>query len=203
MKTTGEVVAIIANLVTVKSDSAVSQNEICYIDCQGVPLMAEVIKITGENVFVQVFESTRGLMVGAKVTFEGHLLEATLGPGILTRIYDGLQNDLKAMEGVFLQRGDYTPALDMNAHWDFTPLASGGDTMCAGDWLGWVPEGWLEHKIMVPFALQGQWTIEWIASAGNYSMTDHIAVLVNSSGEHQIVTMVQKWPVKVPITSYI
>ncbi|MEG0162526.1 MAG: V-type ATP synthase subunit A [Mucinivorans sp.] len=203
MKTTGQVVAIIANLVTVKSDSAVAQNEICYIDCNGVPLMAEVIKITGENVFVQVFESTRGLMIGAKVTFEQHLLEATLGPGILTRIYDGLQNDLKAMESVFLQRGDYTPPLDMASHWDFTPLAAAGDTVRAGDWLGWVPEGWLEHKIMVPFATKGEWKIEKIVAAGNYAITDTIAELVNEDNDHLKVSMVQKWPVKVPITAYV
>lgn len=203
MKTTGQVVAIIANLVTVKSESAVSQNEICYIDCNGVALMAEVIKITGENVYVQVFESTRGLKVGSAVTFEGHMLEATLGPGILTRIYDGLQNDLKTMEGVFLQRGDYTPPLDMTSSWDFTTLAKVGDTVKAGDWLGSVPEGWLEHKIMVPFALKGEWKVEWIAESGTHLITDKIAILVNAKGEKHTVTMVQKWPVKVPITAYI
>lgn len=203
MKTTGEVVAIIANLVTVKSNDAVSQNEICYIDCNGVNLMAEVIKITGENVYVQVFESTRGLMVGSKVTFEGHLLQATLGPGILTQIYDGLQNDLKAMDGVFLKRGDYTSPLDMASRWDFTRIANIGDTVKAGHWLGWVPEGWLEHKIMVPFTAEGEWKVEWVADSGNYSINDHIAVLVNAEGEHLTVTMVQKWPVKIPITSYV
>lgn len=202
MKTTGEVVAIIANLVTVKSDAAVSQNEICYIDCDGVALMAEVIKITGANVYVQVFESTRGLKIGAKVTFEGHMLEATLGPGVLTRIYDGLQNDLKTMEGVFLSRGSYTPPLDMSSRWDFTRIAASGDMVRAGDWLGWVPEGWLEHKIMVPFAAKGDWKIEWLADSGNYAITDHIAVLVNESGDHYTVTMVQKWPVKIPVTAY-
>lgn len=202
MKTTGEVVAIIANLVTVKSDAAVSQNEICYIDCDGVALMAEVIKITGANVYVQVFESTRGLKIGAKVTFEGHMLEATLGPGVLTRIYDGLQNDLKAMDGVFLSRGSYTPPLDMSSRWDFTRIATTGDMVRAGDWLGWVPEGWLEHKIMVPFAAKGDWKIEWLADSGNYAITDHIAVLVNETGDHYTVTMVQKWPVKIPVTAY-
>lgn len=202
MKTTGEVVAIIANLVTVKTNGAVSQNEICTIECDGTPLMAEVIKITGADVFVQVFESTRGLKIGDSVEFQGHMLEATLGPGILERIYDGLQNDLKAMEGVFLKRGDYTPALDMASRWDFTPLAAVGQIVQAADWLGWVPEGWLEHKIMVPFVTKGAWTIEWIAEKGTYAITDHIAVLSNAAGEKLTVTMVQKWPVKVSVTAY-
>ena len=202
MKTTGEVVAIIANLVTVKTDGAVSQNEICNIDCEGTPLLAEVIKIVGADVFVQVFESTRGLKIGNRVEFLGHMLEATLGPGILERIYDGLQNDLKAMEGVFLRRGDYTPPLDMNSRWDFTPLAKVGDSVQAGDWLGWVPEGWLEHKIMVPFAAKGTWTVEKIADKGNFSINEPIAELTNTEGDRLVVSMVQKWPVKVPITAY-
>lgn len=202
MKTTGKVVGIIANLVTVRADGAVSQNEICYIDCNGTRLMAEVIKITGENVFVQVFESTRGLIVGSDVNFEGHMLEVTLAPGILTRIYDGLQNDLKSMDGVFLQRGSYTAAVDMDSRWDFTCLVSVGDSVRAGDWLGWVPEGWLEHKIMVPFGLTGQWKVEWVANSGNYAITDHIAVIVNDKDERHTITMIQKWPVKVPISAF-
>ncbi len=199
---TGEVVGIISNLVTVHTTEAVSQNEICYINCGDTRLMAEVIKITGKNVFVQVFESTRGLKVGDKVEFVSSMLEATLGPGILTRIYDGLQNDLKTMEGVFLQRGDYTSPLDMDSRWDFNRTANIGDSVQAGDWLGWVPEGWLEHKIMVPFNLKGSYTIEWIADSGNYAITDHIAVLDDGKGGKHTVTMVQKWPVKMPVTSY-
>ncbi len=198
----GEVVGIISSLVTVQTAEAVAQNEICYIDCGGTKLMAEVIKITGENVFVQVFESTRGLKIGDSVEFVSSMLEATLGPGILTKIYDGLQNNLQTMEGVFLKRGDYTPALDMESRWDFTRIANIGDRVKAGDWLGWVPEGWLQHKIMVPFRFKGEYTIEWVADNGNYSMTDHIAVLDDGKGGKHIVTMVQKWPVKMAITAF-
>lgn len=202
MKTTGEVVGIIANLVTVKVNGPVSQNEICYINLKGTKLMAEVIKINGEKIFVQVFESTRGLSIGTPVEFVGHMLNATLGPGILTRIYDGLQNDLKAMDGVFLQRGLYTDALDMSSSWDFTPLAKVGDTVKAADWLGWVPEGWLEHKIMVPFDFKGEYTIKSIVDKGTYKITDTVAVLKNEAGEECNVTMIQKWPVKIAITKY-
>lgn len=202
MKTTGEVVGIIANLVTVKTFGPVAQNEICYIQLGDTPLMSEVIKIKGDLAFVQVFESTRGLAAGAQVEFQGNMLEATLGPGILTRIYDGLQNDLQAMEGVFLQRGCYTPPLDMNSRWDFSPLVSPGDKVEAASWLGWVPEGWLQHKIMVPFGIKGECTVKWVCDAGNYQITDSIACIVDPQGNEHYISMVQKWPVKVAITSF-
>jgi V/A-type H+-transporting ATPase subunit A len=89
-------------------DGPVAQNEICYIDLRGIRLMAEVIKIVGKNAYVQVFESTRGLYVGCEAEFTGRMLEVTLGPGMLSKNYDGLQNDLDKMEGVFLKRGQYT-----------------------------------------------------------------------------------------------
>lgn len=202
MKTTGEVIGIIANLVTVKASGPVSQNEICYINMGEVKLMAEVIKVIGDKAFVQVFESTRGLKVGTPVEFAGHMLEATFGPGILTRIYDGLQNDLQAMDGVFLKRGEYNQPLDMTSRWDFTPLADVGEPVTAGDWLGWVPEGWLEHKIMVPFKMTDHYTLIWIAPAGNYLITDTIAKVKDSEGAEYPINMVQKWPVKMALGAY-
>lgn len=202
MKTTGEVIGIIANLVTVKASGPVSQNEICYINMGEVKLMAEVIKVIGDKAFVQVFESTRGLKVGTPVEFAGHMLEATFGPGILTRIYDGLQNDLQAMDGVFLKRGEYNQPLDMTSRWDFTPLADVGEPVTAGDWLGWVPEGWLEHKIMVPFKMTDHYTLSWIAPAGNYLITDTIAKVKDSEGAEYSINMVQKWPVKMALGAY-
>lgn len=206
MKTTGEVIGIIANLVTVKTSGPVSQNEICFILMDGgVRLMAEVIKVIGDKAYVQVFESTRGLKGGTRVEFEGHMLEATLGPGILTRIYDGLQNDLQAMEGVFLKRGEYNAPLDYESRWDFTPLITlgEGDTYVqAGDWLGWVPEGWLQHKIMVPFKMEGTYRLKWIAPAGNYKITDTIATVVDADGTEHGLSMVQKWPVRVAVTAF-
>lgn len=206
MKTTGEVIGIIANLVTVKTSGPVSQNEICFILMDGgVRLMAEVIKVIGDKAYVQVFESTRGLKGGTPVEFEGHMLEATLGPGILTRIYDGLQNDLQAMEGVFLKRGEYNAPLDYESRWDFTPLITlgEGDTFVkAGDWLGWVPEGWLQHKIMVPFKMEGTYRLKWIAPAGNYKITDTIATVVDADGTEHGLSMIQKWPVKVAMGGF-
>lgn len=201
-KTKGTVSGITANLVTVKTQGPVAQNEICFIDLRGVKLMAEVIKIDGDTAYVQVYESTRGLQVGAPVSFEGHLLEVTLGPGLLSSYYDGLQNNLETMEGVFLRRGEYTDPLDRQKKWDFTPLAKVGDKVHASDWLGEVKEGWLPHKIMVPFAWKGTYTVEKIMPAGSYTIDETMAVLKNENGEECKVTMVQKWPVRMAVTLY-
>lgn len=202
MATKGSVRGIVSNLVTVEVDGPVSQNEICYISVGGVKLMAEVIKVIGKNAYVQVFESTRGMRVGDTAEFEGHMLEVTLGPGMLSRNYDGLQNDLDKMQGVFLKRGEYTFPLDAEKKWSFHPLAKAGDEVQAGSWLGEVDENSQPHKIMVPFTLQGTYTIKSVAAAGEYTINDTIAVLTDASGNEVKVTMVQKWPVKKAITCY-
>lgn len=200
--TKGKVTGIIANLVIVQIEGAVAQNEICYIQLGNEKLMAEVIKIIGDKAYTQVFESTRGLKPGSPVEFAGHMLEVTLGPGILSKTYDGLQNDLHKMEGIFLKRGDYTEPLDAETKWDYKPLANTGDAVTAGDWLGEVIEGWMVHKIMVPFKLNGSFTIQSISPAGKYTINDTIAVVTDEKGNNTNITMVQKWPVKVPIRAY-
>ncbi|MCQ2347897.1 MAG: V-type ATP synthase subunit A [Paludibacteraceae bacterium] len=202
MMTTGKVKGIISNLVTVVVDGPVSQNEIAYISVGDTKLMAEVIKVTGENVFVQVFESTRGLKVGNTVEFTGHMLEVTLGPGLLSRNYDGLQNDLDKLTGVFLKRGEYNFPLDKDKLWKFEPIAKVGDKVEAAAWLGEVDENHQPHKIMVPFVFEGTYTVKSIVAAGEYKIEDTIAVLTDSEGNDHIVTMVQKWPVKKAILAY-
>ena len=202
MSTQGKVKGIIANLVTVEVDGPVAQNEICYLQTRGTDLMAEVIKVNGANAFVQVFESTRGLKIGDPARFTGHMLEVTLGPGILSKNYDGLQNDLDKMDGVFLKRGDYTSPLDDDKIWDFKPLAKAGDEVEAASWLGEVNENGKPHRIMVPFVFEGKYTVKSVVEAGEYKINDTIAVLVDANGKEHNVTMVQKWPVKKAITAY-
>ena len=201
-KTTGKVVSIISNLVLVRIEGDVFQNEICFIFLGEEKLMAEVIKIIGDIAYVQVFESTRGLKPGSKVEFEGHMLEVELGPGLLSKNFDGLQNDLDKMEGVFLKRGLYTPALENDKKWAFTPLAKVGDKVIAGDWLGNVKENWLDHKIMVPFKFEDEYTVETIVEEGEYTINDVIATLKDKEGKTHDVTMVQKWPVKLAVKAY-
>ena len=203
MKSTGIVTGIISNLVTVRIDGDVAQNEICYINLGGTRLMAEVIKVTGKDAFVQVYESTRGLKQGDTVEFDGHMLEVTLGPGLLSSNYDGLQNNLETMEDVFLRRGEYTSPLDHGKQWHFTPIAQEGDKVVAADWLGEVKEGWLHHKIMVPFAFKGEYTVKSIIGEGDHTIDDVVAVLTDAEGEDHNVTMTQKWPVKVAVGGYV
>ena len=202
MSTTGKVTGIVSNLVTVQVDGPVAENELCYIDLKGTKLLAEVIKVSGDKASVQVFESTRGLKGGDSVEFLGKMLEVSLGPGLLSSVYDGLQNDLTTMTGVFLKRGEYTDPLDHGKLWDFTPLASPGDKVQAASWLGEVKEGWLPHKIMVPFSFQGEYTVKSLAPAGQYNIDQTIAVLVDAEGTEHNVSMVQKWPVKVAVKGY-
>ncbi len=202
MNTTGKVTGIIANLITVEVNGPVAQNEICYIRLGDTRLMAEVIKVNGKSASVQVYESTRGVKKGNDVEFMGHMLEATLAPGLLSSNYDGLQNNLATMTGVFLTKGEYTSPIDMEKQWEFTPIAKPDDKVVAADWLGEVKEGWLPHKIMVPFSFKGDYTVKSVAKAGNYKVTDTIAVVTDETGEEHNITMVQKWPVKVAIGGY-
>ena len=202
MPTKGRVVGVVANLVTIEVDGPVSQNEICHISLEGVQLKAEVIKIQGKHAFAQVFESTRGLRVNCPVEFTDRMLEVELGPGLLSKNFDGLQNDLDALSGIFLKRGEATTAFSYEKKWSFTPLAKKGEKVEAGDWLGEVRENWIKHKIMVPFSFEGLWEVESVAEAGSYTVKEVVAVLKNAGGQQQRVTMTQRWPVKIPVRAY-
>ena len=202
MKTTGSVNGIISNIVIVKADGAVAQNEICYVHTGDTRMMAEVIKVIGDAAYVQVFDSTRGLKIGDRVEFEGHMLEATLAPGLLSRNYDGLQNDLEKMDGLFIARGSVTDPIDFGAEWEFTPLAAAGDRVTAASWLGEVKEQWVMHKIMVPFTMTDTYTVKSVAAAGKYRVTDTVAVVTDAEGCDHDITMVQRWPVKQAVRCY-
>ena len=202
MKTTGSVNGIISNIVIVKADGAVAQNEICYVHTGDTRMMAEVIKVIGDAAYVQVFDSTRGLKIGDRVEFEGHMLEATLAPGLLSRNYDGLQNDLEKMDGLFIARGSVTDPIDFGAEWEFTPLAAAGDRVTAASWLGEVKEQWVMHKIMVPFAMTDTYTVKSVVLAGKYRVTDTVAVVTDAEGCDHDITMVQRWPVKQAVRCY-
>ena len=202
-KSKGKVTGIISNLVLVEVEGPFMQNEICYIVQQDTPLMAEVIKATGNQAFIQVFENTVGIKCGTEVIFSGHMLEATLGPGILSNNYDGLLHNLAAMTGIFIKAGDYTPTIDKDKIWSFTPTITKGTRVKAGDWLGEVPENKLVHRIMVPFSFEGYYTVESVATPGEYKADEEIAILINDKGKTLPITMVQKWPVKKAVTAYV
>ena len=203
---TGRVVGINGNLLTVAFDQPVIQNEVAFALVEGLRLKSEIIRIRGNRADLQVFEDTTGLSVGDAVEFTGELLSVELGPGLLGQIYDGLQNplpELAQQSGFFLQRGMYLDALDGSRKWSFTPCTAAGERVNAGDFLGSVPEGLFEHRIMVPFRLKGrQFTIREIVAAGDYSIDQVIARLEDDRGDVEEVTMAQRWPVKLPITCY-
>jgi len=202
MATKGIVTGIVSNLVTVEVDGPVSQNEICYIIHNNTRLISEVIKVIGKNVYIQVFENTRSLKAGDPVEFANHMLEVTLGPGMLSRNYDGLQNDLDKMQGIFLTRGEYTYPLDNERLWEFTPLVTPNTTVQAGDWLGEVIENQQKLKIMVPFTFKGKYIVKEIVAKGMYNILHTIAILTDQDGKAHQVNMIQKWPVKRAITAY-
>ena len=202
----GRVVAVNSNIITVRFADKVIQNEVAYALVGDKRLKSEVIRIRGDVADLQVYEDTRGLKKGDLVEFTGELLSAELGPGLLSRTYDGLQNplnDLAAECGNFLQRGKYLPALDMQKAWEFTPTAKVGDEVEAGYWLGFVPEGIFKHQIMVPLRLRGAWKVKYLAPKGSYTVTEKIAEVESlEDGQVVEVAMRQEWPVKLAINAY-
>jgi len=220
----GTISGINGNLMTVEFEDAVIQNEVAYAVLGDTRLKAEVIRVRGRQADLQVFEDTTGLQVGGKVEFTGQLLSVELAPGLLGQIFDGLQNPLPKLAekcGFFLKRGMYLPAIPRDRTWAYTPTVSPGDTVRAGDTLGTVPEGIFTHRIMAPFTLSGSWHVEYAAPAGNYTVEQEITRLrpdsprgrdyggqdggqarLRNGQETLSVSMLQTWPVKIPISCY-
>ena len=201
----GTVFAIVQNLISVKINAPVMNKEICYVTCSktGERLMAEAIKVQSGLVNIQVFESTRGVKVGDPVEFTGNMLQVTLGPGLLSKNLDGLQNDLDKIEGTFLKRGSYNVAIELEKEYEFIPTMEQNATVAAGDWLGHVKENWFDHQIMVPFHLKGKYKIASIKPKGHYQVKDIVCTLKKMDGDELVeVSMYQKWPVYLPISAY-
>lgn len=199
----GTVTGIISNLVMAVSDAPVAQNEICYISIGEEQLLGEIIKVIGKDIFIQCFESTRGMKVGNTIRFTDEMLEVTLGPGMLSKIYDGLQNDLKKFDSLLIKRGKRSEALDTSSRWHFVPLVEQGKTVRAGDWLGEVKENAIPHRIMVPFKLSGRYKIKKLVDEGDYGIDDVLAILESEEGENIDIKLWQKWPVKKPLKGYV
>ena len=204
-KQTGRVTGVNSNMVSVAFDERVIQNEVAYVvTSDGTRLKSEVIRVRGREADIQVYESTTGVKVGDKVEFSGELLSVELGPGLLTQVYDGLQNplpDLAKQAGYFLKRGLYVYPLDREKLWSYTPVAKVGDVLKAGETVGTVPEGIFTHRIMLPFAWEGEWKVVSITEPGDYPITHCVAKVTDGTQERE-VTMVQTWPVKIPLTCY-
>lgn len=198
-KAKGKVVAAQGNLLTVRFEGIVRQNEVVYVKSEGRSLKGEVIEVSGNDVKVQVFEPTRGIRFGDDVEFDSDLLTVELGPGLLKRVFDGLQNpleDIAEQAGYFLPRGVYLDPIPRDTDWNWTPTAKVGDVVEKAMFLGWVPEENVKHKIMVPFNFQGKGTVKEIAPAGVYKVDHEIAKIEDEAGNIRSVTMIQRWPAK-------
>ncbi len=201
-KASGRVVKAFGNLLHVEFQGDIRQGEVGMVRLGNISLKGEVIEIAGAYAKMQIYEDTQGIKLGTPVDFSNHLLEAELGPGLLTSIIDGLQNPLEKVAdaaGLFLVRGVYLPPLDHSRHWDYHPSRQVGDSVERGDFLGYTMEGRFHHQIMVPFASQGAFTLTWVIKPGSYTIDTVVAKGVDAKGHEHAFTMVQKWPVKTPL----
>lgn len=199
----GRIKAVFGNMVVAQVDGRVVKNAVGHcLRSDGAKLLCEAIRIRGKSVDLQIFEETRGLRVGDPVEFAEGMLSATLGPGLLGQVFDGLQNPLPQLAekaGFFLKPGTYVEALNTEKKWAWTPSAKAGDQVKPGDVLGSVPESIFEHQITVPFSWIGEFTIDSVAEAGDYPVTHEVAILTDSAGKKMPATMQQSWPVKRPL----
>ena len=203
--TKGTITGVNGNLISVAFEGAVALNEIGYAKLGETRLMCEIVRIRGTVADMQVFEDTSGLGAGCEVEFTGELLSVELGPGLLKQVFDGLQNPLPGLAeqfGFFLQRGKTVAALPRGEKWAFTPVAKPGDRVFAGETIGTVPEGVFTHRIMVPFGLKGRWTVKDVAPAGDYTVEEQVATVVDGTGAEMPVRLMQRWPVKIPISCF-
>ena len=159
-------------------------------------LIGEIIEMRGDVASIQVYEETTGIGPGDEVRSTGRPLSVELGPGMLERMYDGIQRPLEKLEmlaGNFLEKGVTAPALDREKLWDFEPLAKVGDDVVAGDILGTVEETTvITHKVMVPYGISGK--LKDI-KAGEFTVADTIAVVETEDGDKEL-NMIQYWPVR-------
>lgn len=204
-KVTGYVTGVNGNLVSARFSGSVRKNEVGFVKIGNDRLKGEVIRISGDTVSMQIYEMTNGIQVGDEVELTGELLSVELGPGLLTQVYDGLQNPLPKLAeqcGFFLERGVYLDPIP-DKEWEFTPCVKPGDAVLAGDAVGSVPEGQFTHLIMAPFDLKDEgWRVKSVKEKGVYHVRSTVAVLENGAGEEKALSMVFSWPVKQPIRCY-
>jgi len=158
-------------------------------------LMGEVIELHGEKAIIQVYEDTSGIRPGEPVTNTGDTLSVSLGPGLLTEIYDGIQRPLATLEeimGVFITRGVDADGINMEKIWTFEATAAEGDRVESGQVIGSVQETeTIAHKIMVP---PGKGGVITSIKSGDFNVTETICTLDDGTK----LQMLQKWPVRSP-----
>lgn len=191
--------AINGPVVSVRNTNSFSMREMVYVGEK--QLLGEVIRINEDRTTIQVYESTTGLKPGEKVVGTGSLLNATLGPGILRSIYDGIERPLQKIEeseGSFISEGKSIPSLDPDKKWDVTMLVKEGDKVTSGEIFATCQEtGVIEHRSMIPNGVSG--TVVKAQNSGSYTVNDVLLVVRNEeTGKDTDVTLAQKWPVRIP-----
>ena len=162
-------------------------------------LIGEILNMTGDSASIQVYEETSGLGPGAEVETTGMPLSVELGPGMLENIYDGIQRplpEIRDMAGSTITRGIEVPALNRKKEWQFDAVVKEGAQVVGGDVIGTVQETTaILHKIMVPPGLKGKITR---IQSGKFTVDKTVAVLEDEKGEEHKLSMVQRWPVRIP-----
>jgi V/A-type H+-transporting ATPase subunit A len=197
-KTTEPVVTRISGpIVTAVGMYAAQMYEVVAVGSLG--LAGEVVRLVGDHATIQVYEDTTMLKPGAPVKCSGAPLYVLLGPGLIGSIYDGIQRPLPGIEarsGAWIRRGEKVDPLDRQKSWAFEPQVKPGEIVAAGQAIGWVAETPLvNHRIMTPPDLSG--TVLSVVDKGEYRLLDPLAVIETATGPRE-VTMVQRWPVRVP-----
>lgn len=185
-------------VVTVRDTNAFSMMEMVYVGNAG--LIGEVIMVNEARTTIQVYENTTGLCVGEPVNGSGAPLSATLGPGILQNIYDGIERplgDIAAEHGAFIATGVKADSLDKKKKWDVTVTVQVGDEVSGGTIIATCPEtDIITHKSMVPPMLSG--VVTWVAENGAYTVTEPICKIQTAAGEEKEICLAQKWPIRTP-----
>lgn len=199
--TDAKVTAVNGNIVAIEvPDGNIVKNEVAFVCTGDERLKSEVLRVYGRDADLQVFEDTQGVRVGDRVELTHRLLAASLGPGLLGMVYDGLQNPLETLanrDGFFLRRGHYVDSIDRQHKWSFVPLRRTGDRLRAGDVVGTVQERGIEHKVMIPFDVQGPVELTWI-QGGSFTIDEPIA-RIRDLRDTRPLSMRQEWPVRIPL----
>ncbi len=185
-------------VVTVLGNTGFSMMEMVLVGNEH--LVGEVIGINAEKTTIQVYENTTGLKIGEPVVSSGGPLCATLGPGILDNIFDGIERPLKTIKersGDFISRGLSVSALDEEREWDVTVTVKVGDTLTGGAIYATCPETpIITHKCMLPPTLSG--TVTAVQPNGRYRLHDTVVTLTDEAGQQHELCLCQQWPIRSP-----
>ena len=198
MTAQGNIYGINGPIIYLKGDSGFQMNEMVYVGTGR--LVGEVIGLTSERTTIEVYEETTGLKPGEPVTGTGAPVSATLAPGILTSIFDGIERPLNAIQkesGCYIDRGIHADSLDTKKKWHAHMTVKKGDRLYPGAVIAEVPETRaITHKVMVPPDMEG--FVLSVAEDGNYTIEEPLVTIQKKDGSEAVLSMTQKWPIRVP-----